>query len=119
VRAIRVVTLVFLFVVTCLAGIETVQLPDQRSKTLSGIVTDPGGGTIRNARVVEVTSDWRTEVRSTTTDAYGRWALELTPGKTLYYIRLVGPIGFNQVWFRVRIDARHGGALQVALPVST
>jgi hypothetical protein len=99
VRAIRLALLVLVSVGYCVTGIETVQLPDQQSKTLSGIVTDPIGATIANVRIVEVSPDWKTEIRSTITDAYGRWSRKLTPGKKLYYIRLVGPVGFDQPGF--------------------
>lgn len=118
-RTFHVLLFVLISYLASSAGVEAVQIPDQVCTTLSGIVTAPGGQTIPNVQVLEVNSHWKTTLRSTTTDAFGHWSLAPVPKRKVYYLRFVGPIGFNQVWIRVMIDSHNGKQLQVALPVST
>ncbi len=63
------------------AGVETVEIGKiQIGKTLTGTVVDPADSAMRGVQVIEVSSDWKTVLRTTTTDTNGKWFLAPTPG---------------------------------------
>jgi hypothetical protein len=102
-KAIGIVAVVPCFLTLCQAGQETIEYAKIRNvKTLSGVVIDPAGAPIVQVRVLEMSDDWKTEPRSTMTDAQGRWSLPPNPGSKAYRIRFVED-GFDQVWLPVRL----------------
>jgi hypothetical protein len=81
-------------------------LPPQTVKSLEGIVVVKGIS-IEHAIVAEFASDYKTEIRRTTTDAQGQFRLVLANGRRTYYLQITGPGGVNPA---VRIS-RTGKAL--------
>jgi hypothetical protein len=105
---------------TCFAGVEVVEIGNvQVSKTLGGTVADPSDSPLPDVQVIEVASDWNTILRTTTTNAQGRWSLPPVVNRRIYRFRLVKVGGFNEVRFRVRLNKRKGKELRINLPLST
>jgi hypothetical protein len=105
----------------CFAGVETLEIGNiQFSKTLGGIVTDTADSPLADVQVIEVASEWQTPVRSTTTDAEGRWTLPPIPARQVYFLRFITKeCCFNEVRCRVKLNKRKGKALRINLPMST
>ncbi len=56
------------------AGVETVEIGKiQIARTLTGTVVDPSDSALPGVQVLEVSSDWKTVLRTTTTDSGGKW----------------------------------------------
>ena len=110
---------VVMLLATCHAGQEVLEYAKvKKVGTLSGVVTDQTGAPIPGTQVSEMSDDWKTELRSTSTDAQGRWSLLPRSGIKSYRIRFAKD-GFNQVWVRLRIKARNTTPLAITLPVAT
>jgi hypothetical protein len=105
----------------CFAGVETVEIGNvQFTKTPGGIVTDPADSPLADVQVIEVRSDWQTTIRSTRTDAEGRWSLTPVPGQGIYFFRFITKqCCFNEVRCRVKLNKRKGKELRISLPLST
>jgi hypothetical protein len=103
------------------AGVETVVIENvQFSKTLGGVVVDPTDSPLAAVEVIEVSSDWQTVVRSTRTDATGRWSLPPVPKQRVYYLRFITKeCCFNEVQCRLTLNRRKGKELRIHLPLST
>jgi hypothetical protein len=117
----RFVLFVFSVVVfsTAFAGVETVEIgKGQIAKTLTGTVVDPAGSAMPGVQVFEVSSDWKTVLRTTTTDSNGKWSLPPVPGQQVYYLRFVA-YGFNPLQVRVKSNRRKGSDLRFKLPIAT
>jgi hypothetical protein len=84
------------------AGVETVEIPRiQFSRSLSAIVTMPGGSPLPGAKVEEFSCNWKTALRTVQTDAGGTFSLAPVKGRKLYYIQVSAP-GFNPLRFRLK-----------------
>lgn len=94
---------------------ELVILPPQTVKSLSGIVA-VNGVPIDRAVVAEFASDYKTEIRRTTTDAEGRFSLPPVNGRKNYYLQISGPgPGINPARVKVRINRRGKALLNIPL----
>jgi hypothetical protein len=100
------------------SGVETVEIGKiQIAKTLTGTVVDPADSATPGVQVLEVSSDWKTVLRTTTTDSDGKWSLPPTPGQQVYYLRFVA-YGFNPLQVRVGLNRRKGKDLRFKLPIA-
>jgi hypothetical protein len=71
----------------CIAGVEIVEIGNlQFTKTLGGIIAEPADSPLADVQVIEVTSDWQTTIRSTRTDAEGRWSLPTRSGTRYLFL---------------------------------
>jgi hypothetical protein len=73
------------------AAEEIVELRLQTVKALRGIVVYPNGHIVKGAKVAELTSDWKTELRETRTDEEGRFSLAPVKGRKVYYLQVTVP----------------------------
>lgn len=119
VKSVGILVACILLIAPCFGNETVVEFANvQIADSLSGTVTDPTDAPISGVQVIEVAADWQTTLRSTVTDAQGRWSLAPDSNQKLYYIRLVKGGGFNEVRFRVRLDKRKGKELRVKLPLA-
>jgi hypothetical protein len=63
-----------------------------------------------------MSADWKTQLRSSTTDAQGKWSLHPFVIGNVYYLEFAKP-SFKPVRIRVRI-AKDGGTIVVQMPVA-
>jgi hypothetical protein len=105
----------------CFAGVEIIEIGNvQFSKTLGGIVADTTDSPLADVQVIEVAADWQTTIRSTRTDAEGRWSLPPVPNQSIYFLRFITKqCCFNEVRCRVKLNKRKGKELRINLPLST
>jgi hypothetical protein len=120
-RELALIVSVALLMSPCFAGVEIVEIGNaQIIKSLGGTVADPADSPLSNVQVVEVTPDWQTTIRSTTTDAKGRWSLPVVSGRRTYLLRFITKqCCFNEVRCRVKLNNRKGKELHITLPLST
>jgi hypothetical protein len=90
----------------------------QIAKTLTGTVVDPADSAVPAVQVLEVSSDWKTVLRTTTTGSNGKWFLPPTPGQQVYYLRFVAD-GFDPLQVRVELNHRKGRDLRFKLVIAT
>ena len=89
------------------------------SHALAGHVAVLGTEEPASGVTVELySSDWKTVLASTKTDAKGHFSLEKPRNGKLFYIRLSAP-GMNIYQLRVRIDSRATQELKIHLSVAT
>jgi hypothetical protein len=101
------------------AGVETVEIGKiQIARTLTGTVVDPSDSALPGVQVLEVSSDWKTVLRATTTDSSGKWLLAPVPKQQVYYLRFIA-YGFNPLQVRVELNHRKGRDLRFKLPIAT
>jgi len=100
------------------AGVTIIEIPKiQFSRTLSAIVIMPDGSPLPAAEVEEVSSDWKTVLRTVRTDASGTFTLVPVKGRKIYYIQVSAP-GFNTLRFRLK-KKRYAKPLNVQIRLST
>jgi carboxypeptidase family protein len=101
------------------AGIGTVEIGKiQVARALTGTVVDPSDSALPGVQVLEVSSDWKTVLRTTTTDNSGKWLLAPVPKRQVYYLRFIA-YGFNPLQVRVELNHRQGKDLRFKLPIAT
>jgi Carboxypeptidase regulatory-like domain len=101
------------------AGVETAEIGKiQFARTLTGTIVDPSDSALPGVQVLEVSSDWKAVLRTTTTDGNGRWSLAPEPGQQVYYLRFIAN-GFNPLQVRVELNHRKGKDLRFKLPIAT
>jgi hypothetical protein len=101
------------------AQYQTVEIGKiQIAKSLAGTVVDPTDSAVPRVQVLEVSSDWQTVLRTTTTDSNGKWFLTPAPRQQVYYLRFIAD-GFNPLQVRVKLNRKKGRDLRFKLPVST
>jgi hypothetical protein len=94
--------------------IERVQL----ARSLDAEVFDPGGSPISGALVEEFSSEWKEVLRTTKTDATGKFSFAPVKGRDVYYIQL-SMDGFDPLRIRLKIDPKKGKNLRLKLKVAT
>jgi hypothetical protein len=100
------------------AGVETVEIGKiQIARALTGTIVDPSGSALPGVQVLEVSSDWKTVLRTTTTDGSGNWLLAPVPKQQIYYLRFIAN-GFNPLQVRVELNPRKGKNLRFKLPIA-
>jgi hypothetical protein len=100
------------------AQYEIVELADVKlAKSLSATVQDPAGYPLPRVLVQEFAKDWKTELRTSTTDARGHFSLSTT-GRKIYYVQLSAP-GFDPLRVRIQVDRKRGANLELKLTIAT
>jgi len=122
---IRCLTLLFVCFSILLAGsldargVETIVIKDvQNARSLAGTATDRSGAFIPGVLVEERSSDWKSSLRSTTSDNTGHFSFDPVQGREIYYLQL-SLDGFNQLQVRVKVDPKRGKALTLPMFLST
>ena len=60
----------------------------QTVRAIQGVVMYGDNHPATEAQVVEFASDWKTELRRTTTDSEGRFLLQPVKGRKVYYLQI-------------------------------
>jgi hypothetical protein len=94
--------------------IERIQL----ATSLSAVVTDFAGTRMQDVLVEELSSDWNQSLRSTKTDAKGRFTFLPVKGRDIYFLQL-RVNGFDPLRVRVKIDPKQGKKLRLKLEIAT
>ena len=116
---IRVAAIASVLLTLCYGDMETIEFTKIRKATaLEGIVTDQTGTPTADVRIAVMSDDWKTEFRSTTSDAYGHWAISASEQGRTYRLQFVTS-EFNSVRIRVKITTQTAKPLVVVLPVAT
>jgi len=101
------------------AQYQVIELAEvQAGKFLGATIQDPTGAPVRGAIVQEFSSDWKTMLRSASTDAEGKFSFAPVPGRRVYFIQISAP-NFDPLRFRLKVDANHGVSLKLKLTVAT
>jgi hypothetical protein len=101
------------------AQYQVIELADiQLTKSLGATIQDPTGAPMRNAVVEEFSADWKTVLRSVSTDANGKFSFTPVSGRKIYFIQVSEP-GFDPLRFRLQVDPKHGAALRLKLTIAT
>ena len=101
------------------AGVETVKIgKTQIARALTGTIVDPSDSVLPGVQVLEVSSDWKTVLGTTTSDSNGNWLLAPVPKQQIYYLRFITD-GFNRLQVRVELNRRKGKDLRFKLPIAT
>jgi len=90
----------------------------QLARSLQALVCDAANSPMAGVSVEEFSSDWKESLRSTTTDAAGRFTLVPVKGRDIYYLQLRIE-GWNPLRVRVRVDPKHGKELHLKMEIST
>jgi hypothetical protein len=87
-----------------------------RSRSLSGVVRDPGGAVASKVLVERVRSGWGKRIGAVLSDAKGRFTFSaVTPGT--YFLRVSKP-GFNTLLLTVRVSTKARSTLRIELQLS-
>jgi hypothetical protein len=109
----------FLAPIYLCAQYQTVEIEElQLAPSLTAEVLDPAGSPISGALVEEFSSDWKESLRTTKTDASGRFSFAPVRGRDVYYLQ-VRMDGFDPLRVRVKIDPKQRKNLQLKLQVAT
>ena len=101
------------------AQYQLIELPDvQLAKSLGATIQDATGTPIPKARVQEFSADWKTVLRSTSTDTDGRFSFTPIRSKKIYFIQVSAP-GFDPLRFQLQVDVKRGASLKLKLTVAT
>lgn len=107
------------FPVVIEAQYQVIELADvQLAKSVGATIKDPTGAPVPNATVQEFSADWKTVLRSSSTDTHGKFSFTPGPKKATYFIQISAP-GFDPLQFRLRVDAKRGANLTLKLTVAT
>lgn len=120
-RLFRLLALVALlcFPIRIEAQYQLVELADvQLAKYLGATIQDRTGAPVPKAAVQEFSADWKTVLRSGSTDTHGRFSFTPAPGRTIYFIQISAP-GFDPLRFRLQVDTKRRGSLKLKLTVAT
>jgi hypothetical protein len=102
-----------------MAGVETVEIGKiQVVKAISGVVRDPNGAPISGATVEEVSPDWKTVIRTTTTDASGTFGFVPTAKNRVYHLR-ISLTNFNPLIVHVKLSRWTRKSLNLKLELGT
>jgi len=100
-------------------GVATIEIQNvQLARSLGAVVHDSAGFPMAGVLVEEFTSDWKESLRSTKTDATGRFTFTRVKGRDVYYLQLRMD-GFNPLRVRVKINQMLGKNLQLKLNIAT
>jgi len=100
---------------------QIVEFRLQTVKALKGVVIYPNGDPVKGARVAELTPDWKTELRVTSTDSEGRFSLAPVKGRKVYYLQITVPgvAGVNPLRVPAKINRLWGkGLLRLRLQLA-
>jgi hypothetical protein len=95
-----------------------IELADvQLANSVSATIQDPAGAPVPNAVVQEFNADWKTVLRSSSTDTHGKFSFTPAPGRKIYFVQISAP-GFDPLRFRLRVDTKRGASLKLKLAVA-
>jgi Carboxypeptidase regulatory-like domain len=120
-RPLRLIAFVVLlcFPMRIEAQYQLIELADvQLAKSLGATIQDSTGAPVPKTTVQEFSADWKTVLRSSSTDAHGRFSFAPAPDRTIYFIQISAP-GFNPLRFRLKVDTKRGANLKLKLTVAT
>ena len=120
-RLFRVIALVALigFPTRIEAQYALIELADiQLAKSLGATIQDATAAPVPKAAVQEFSADWKTVLRSGSTDNHGRFSFTPAPGRKIYFIQISAP-GFDPLRFRLQVDTKRGTNLKLKLTVAT
>ena len=101
------------------AQYQLIELADvQLAKSLSATIQDSTGAPVRQAVVEEFSADWKTVLRSGSTDTGGKFSFTPVAGRKIYFIQ-ISAAGFDPLRFRLQMDSNHGVNLRLKLRVAT
>jgi len=101
------------------AQYQVIELADvQLAKSLGATIQDSSGAPVPKAVVQEFSSDWKTVLRSGSTDTHGRFSFAPVLGRSIYFLQISTP-GFDPPRFRLQVDAKHGFSLKLKLTIAT
>ena len=101
------------------AQLEVVEIEEpQLAKSITGVVNDPSGAALPGVTVEERSADWKSVLRSTETDARGRFHFSKTKNKTVYYIEF-SRSGFNWLRIKMQLDKKAKRSLVVKMTIGT
>ena len=81
----------------------------QTVRTLQGVVKYGDNNPVAEAQVVEFASDWKRELRRTTTDSDGRFLLQPIKGRKIYYLQISeSRAGMNPLRVPLRLSRWRG-----------
>jgi hypothetical protein len=101
------------------AQYQVIELAEvQLAKSLGATIQDSAGAPVPKAVVQEFSADWKTVLRSGSTDTHGRFSFTPAPGRTIYFIEISAP-GFDPLRFRLQVDPKRGARLKLKLTVAT
>jgi Carboxypeptidase regulatory-like domain len=121
--SVKIVHLLALGIVFGAWSADATQLVVQKevsvSRTPAGRITVPGTEEAASGVTVELrSSDWKTVIASTKSDAEGHFSLKQAEKSGLFYVRFSAP-GMDIYQLRVRIDKHGAPELEVRLSVAT
>jgi hypothetical protein len=89
-----------------------------KSKSISGIITDPSGAAASEVLVERLEANWGKRIEAILTDSKGYFAFTRnTPG--VYFLKISKP-GFNSMLLKVEVTTRKANSsLKIGLRVST
>ena len=100
------------------AQYQIVELGDvQLAKSLSAAVQDPSGSPVPKALVEEFSPDWKTVLRSSSTNAEGRFSFAPVQGRKIYFLQISAP-GFDPLRVRIHVDHKRGTNLKLKLVIA-
>src|SRR5262249_22674764 len=120
-RRFRLVALVALlcFPIRIGAQYQGLEYPNvQLAKSLGATIQDPTGVLVSKAVVQEFSADWKTVLRSVSTDTHGRFSFTPVKGRAIYFIQISAP-GFDPLRFRLQVDTKRGAILILTLTPAT
>jgi len=96
---------------------ETIQVDAEiKSRSLSGVVTDPSGSVASRVLVERVRPGWGKRISAIFSDTDGRFAFAgVGPGT--HFLRISKP-GFNTMLLKVRVSAKAKSTLRIDLKLS-
>jgi hypothetical protein len=101
------------------AQYQLIEIADaQLAKSLGATIQDSTAAPVPKAEVQEFSADWKTVLRSSSTDTHGRFSFAPVPDRTIYFIQ-ISALGFNPLRFRLQIDTKRGASLKFKLAVAT
>jgi hypothetical protein len=86
------------------------------ASSLSAVVIDPNDNPMQGVLVEEMGENWKGLLRSTRTDATGRFSFAPVKGRKIYYFMLTIP-NFDQLQFRMRVSVFSRKPLKVRMKV--
>ena len=120
-RLFRLVALVALlcFPMRIEAQYQLIELADvQLAKSLGATIQGSTGAPVPKAAVQEFSADWKTVLRSTSTDTDGRFSFTPLRSKKIYFIQISAP-GFDPLRLHLQVDVKRGASLKLKLTIAT
>jgi hypothetical protein len=100
-------------------GYATIELAGvQRARVLGAVVRDASGAPVEGMLVEECTPDWKTLLRSTKTDANGKFAFPRDTGGPVHYFQFTGS-GFDPFRVRMKMDRMFGKTVALRMKLAT